>query len=822
MATDPLLRRFQSLLDGRYAIEREIGRGGMATVYLARDLRHDRQVAIKLLQPELTTAVTAERFLREIQITARLQHPNILTLIDSGAADGLAYYVMPHVEGESLRERLIWERQLPIEQAVQIARQVANALQYAHERGVIHRDIKPENILLSAGQAIIADFGIARAVRESHQQSITQVGMPLGTPAYMSPEQVGGQQDEIDARSDLYALGCVLFEMVAGRAPFVAPTLTKVMQMQLSEPPPSVCACRTAAPEQMDAIIVRALAKDKKARFQTAQEFAEALLVVEAVETLERATPTVARRVPTPPAFTAVAPAGATPSGLKRLLVVGGGLGGVVLGLFAAQGLIREQPATPQPGALATAPAPEYLTSVGVKPLDAYGGPEVGMLSAGIGEEISAQLSKIRQLRVLSRTTMEVVKEKKWTTRQVADSLGVRYLLEGSVQQAGRMLAVTLQLIDATSDSHVWSETFQRPARDILMIRQDIAGKVVAALATQAKGLVVMGADSSSRNPEAVEARAHGLELSNTGDEEGLDEAIRSFERALAIDSTYATAAAELSDALRYYVNLGFGAKREPYATLREAIRWGERAVQLDPQLAMAWAARGAARMETWLRIEGGLADMDRAVLLAPSNATVRIYRGIALARSGRLDDALREMETAAALDPLNAATRGGGVALTALAARKYDVVIREARLAAARDPRFPGWPVIEALGHMLGGNPGQCVAMELSQFGGPVTAICLRRAGDSTRADTIVDSIEKAAMDGPVGIFTMGFLGAYYAQAGNAAKAIAWLERAYAVSPAAFDFRLLGSELFDPVRTDPAFQQGIAAIIARIRARFS
>jgi serine/threonine protein kinase len=212
---DPLLQRFQALLEGRYAIERELGRGGMATVYLARDLRHGRTVAIKLLQPEITTSLTAERFLREIQITAKLQHPNILGLFDSGAEDGLCYYVMPHVEGESLRDRLLWEKQLGVETAVDVAIEVCSALAYAHSRGVVHRDIKPENILFSAGHAIVADFGIARAVSEG-QRTITAVGIPLGTPPYMSPEQAQGL-DNIDHRSDLYALGCMLFEMVAGR-----------------------------------------------------------------------------------------------------------------------------------------------------------------------------------------------------------------------------------------------------------------------------------------------------------------------------------------------------------------------------------------------------------------------------------------------------------------------------------------------------------------------------------------------------------------------------------------------------------------------------
>jgi len=381
---------------------------------------------------------------------------------------------------------------------------------------------------------------------------------------------------------------------------------------------------------------------------------------------------------------------------------------------------------------------------------------------------------------------------------------------------------VTLQLIDATSDAHVWSDSYQRPARDLLMVRQDIARKVVEALAGQVRGLVVMGADSSSRNMEAVEARAHGLELANAADEERLDEAIRSFQRALELDPGYASAAAELSDALRYYINFGFGAKREPYAALREAIHWAERAVSLDPNLALGWAARGAARMETWSRPEAALADMDRALALAPASGTIRIYRGIALARLGRLDDAMREMETAAAFDPMNALTRGGGLALTALAAGRYDVVVREAGLAAARDPRFPGWRVIEALGHLLAGNAERCAGMELSEIGGPVTAMCLEATGDTARAAALVKAIEKGALDGPLGIYTMGFLGTYYARHGDAAQAVAWLERAYDRSPTAYDFRFLTSALFDRVRAEPVFQRGMAGIAARIRAKFS
>jgi tetratricopeptide (TPR) repeat protein len=417
---------------------------------------------------------------------------------------------------------------------------------------------------------------------------------------------------------------------------------------------------------------------------------------------------------------------------------------------------------------------------------------------------------------------MEAVKTRAWTTRNIADSLGVRYLLEGSVQQAGKELAVTLQLIDAQGDAHLWSETIRQPLRDILMLRQDIARKAVEALATQVRGLQVMGADQGSRDPAAVEARAHGVELQNSGDEDRLDEAIRSFERALAIDSTYAVAAAELSDALRYYVALGFGNKREPYQTLAQGLQWANRAVQLDPSLALGWASRAAAQIMAGTRPEAALADMDKAVALAPANGEIRVYRGIALALLGRHQEAIADMEAAAALDPYNAVTRGGGLALTALAARRYDLAIREANLAAIRDPRFAGWRVIEGLGHAFAGRPGQCVEMKLEQFGGPVTAICHYLAGDSLLARQAIDSIVAQSMEGPLGIFTMGFVGAYYAVLGDVPRTLEWLGKAYAVSPAAFDFRLIQTPLFDQIRDQPEFQRGLAAINARVRARFA
>ncbi|UCD24738.1 MAG: protein kinase [Gemmatimonadota bacterium] len=269
------LSRLTKALAGRYSVVEEAGRGGMATVYLAEDRKHGRRVAIKVLKPELAAALGPERFLREIEISARLDHPHILPLYDSGEADGFLFYVMPYVEGESLRDRLDREKQLPLEDALQIAREVADALSYAHSHDVIHRDIKPENIMLAGGHARVADFGIALAIRAAGGERLTATGMSIGTPIYMSPEQAAGEMD-IDGRSDLYSLGCVLFEMLAGQTPFTG-SLESVIHQHLTAEPPNITSLRPAVPAEVSAALMRVLAKTPADRFSPAAQFAEAL-----------------------------------------------------------------------------------------------------------------------------------------------------------------------------------------------------------------------------------------------------------------------------------------------------------------------------------------------------------------------------------------------------------------------------------------------------------------------------------------------------------------------------------------------------------------
>jgi serine/threonine-protein kinase len=268
-----IIAQLSAALSDRYRIERALGAGGMATVYLAEDLKHQRKVAVKVLRPELSAAIGHERFLREISTTANLRHPHILPLYDSGEAGGHVFYVMPFVEGESLRDRLDREKQLPLDDALQIAREVADALSYAHSRGVIHRDIKPENILLESGHAVVADFGIARAIDAAGGEQLTETGLAIGTPTYMSPEQAAGDRD-LDGRSDLYALGCVLYEMLAGQPPFTGPTVESVVWQHVMVDAPSVTNLRPAVPPQIAGALQRALAKVPADRFNPVAQFA--------------------------------------------------------------------------------------------------------------------------------------------------------------------------------------------------------------------------------------------------------------------------------------------------------------------------------------------------------------------------------------------------------------------------------------------------------------------------------------------------------------------------------------------------------------------
>ena len=403
------LEHLQAALSDRYAIERELGSGGMAMVYLSRDRKHERQVALKVMRPELSAILGGERFLREIRIAAKLNHPHILALHDSGEADGFLYYVMPYVEGESLRSKIDREKQLSIDEAVTLTRQVASALDYAHQQGVIHRDIKPENILLHRGEAVVADFGIALAITAAGGDRLTETGLSLGTPAYMSPEQATGT-GELDARADVYSLGAVLYEMVTGEPPQTGATVQAVIARLLSERPAKPRVLRDSVPEAMDRAIMKALAKVPADRFPSAAEFATAL-TAEVAETEDE---------------------------VKSIVV-----------------LPFEN--------LSPDPDNEYFVD-------------------GLTEEIITDLSQVSRLHVVSRTSTMMFKGARKSIQAIAQEVGVRYALEGTVRKAGNSLRITAQLIDTSCDAHVWAGKFSGSLDDVFDIQERVSREIVDAL----------------------------------------------------------------------------------------------------------------------------------------------------------------------------------------------------------------------------------------------------------------------------------------------------------------------------------------------------
>lgn len=453
METDNLLDDVREALADRYVIERELGAGGMAIVYLAEDIKHHRKVAVKVLRPELAESVGANRFLREIQVAAGLNHPHILALHDSGEANGLLYYVMPFVDGESLRTRLQRENQLPVEEAVRLALQVADGLSFAHSHDVVHRDIKPENILLANGHASLADFGIAQAMCAGCGEDFTVRGVPIGTPAYMSGEQaIGG---DVDCRTDVYSLGCVLFEMLAGRQPYRGQNVEDLFALHLTDPIPSVLQYRRDVPQALDDVVRKALAKSRKDRFADASEFAKAL-----------------RELNT---GTAAAPARWGRSAYK--------FAGVLAFVFILAGasLLLNQPGGAQPVAIR-----QRIESLAVLPFvnlsgDALEQPFVD----GMTDLLITRLAEVSAFAVSSRRSVMRYRETDKSLPDIAIELNVDAIVEGSVLRVGDRVRIGAQLIHATTDRHLWATDYEWDLQDVLALQSEVARAITEAITAE-------------------------------------------------------------------------------------------------------------------------------------------------------------------------------------------------------------------------------------------------------------------------------------------------------------------------------------------------
>ncbi|MBW8839348.1 MAG: protein kinase [Gemmatimonadetes bacterium] len=483
----------------------------MAVVYLVQDLKHRRRVALKVLRDDLSAVLGAARFHREIEIAAGLQHPHILPLYDSGEAAGTLYYVMPYIEGESLRVKLARDGKLPIDDALRVTLETADALAYAHSCGIIHRDIKPENILLSGGHAVVADFGIARAISNAGMQTLTDVGFILGTPAYMAPEQASGG-DVVDARADIYALGCVLYECLTGKPPFSGGSAQAILARQITESPAEVSATRTGVPELVRGVLRRALMKSPGARFQTSGEFLAAL---------EPATRSGAHRSRPLSAL-----------GARRGWRGIGGIVGVMLAVAGgAFALMRHRDT-------AIAASTDRIRSIAVIPLvNQSSDRENEYFSDGMTEELIAALSNVEGLRVAPRSSSFAFKGKNRSSSDIGRELHVDAVIDGSVQRSGGQLQLRAQLVRVANDSVLWTDGYRRQVADVFTLQDELTSAILARLRPALSGSAPAARSRhATRDPEAYDLYLQGRFYLVRRERDGLLKAADYFQGAVARD----------------------------------------------------------------------------------------------------------------------------------------------------------------------------------------------------------------------------------------------------------------------------------------------
>jgi len=772
-----ILDRLQASLGDRYRIERELGRGGMATVFLAQDLKHDRPVALKVLHPDLAQVLGPERFLREIRLCARLQHPHILVVHDSGNADGLLWFTMPFVQGENLRSRLTRERQLQLESALRIAREVADALHYAHQNGVIHRDIKPENILLSGSHALVADFGIARALSPEGSEQLTESGISLGTPRYMSPEQAVAQRD-IDQRTDIYSLGCVVYEMLTGEPPFTGPTPQAVLAKRLSEPVPHLRTGRDV-PLALERAVTKALARSPADRFPTAAEFAEAL-EMDGVRDREDSAPTMAASRP------------------RRLLArpVAIGLAVLVLALGVLAGLKWVRPSRPAPSA-----STAVLPFVDLSPQK-----DQEYFSDGLTDELITTLSQVPGLRVPARTSSFQFKGQNPDLQEVGRKLHVGSVLEGSVRKSGNRLRVSVQLISIEDGYQLWAESFDRDLSDVFAVQEEVARSIVSALRVR----LSPNKDSALAARPTADLQAYDLYLKgryawNQRTGPSLEEAVRYLTQATARDPSFARAWAALADAELLVVPYsGHGTVAAAWERAKAA---AQRALALDSTSAEAYTALGYGNTIygwNWTAAE----DNFKRALAADSNyANGHHWYGDFLAGRGRLDESLAEMSRAHQLDPLALQNTIEWGWVSYLMHRSDDAESR-IRLALDLNPNYAQAHWRLGLVQIQQRKYPEAIAsiqrsIDLGVFqpyaaGGLMTAYAL--SGDRAAAKKVLDDLERRFPQEyvpPVSI-AIG-----YAALGDTAQGLEWLNRAIDQRDIYIPENFF-EPLLDPLRNNP------------------
>ena len=801
--TSQLHEQLQAALGSAYIIERELGGGGMSRVFVAEEARLRRSVVVKVLSSELAAALSAERFEREILMAAQLAHPNIVPLLTAGDAAGLPYFTMPFVEGQSLRARLARDGALPIPEAVGILRDVARALAFAHERGVVHRDIKPENVLLAADAAVVTDFGIARAITRARTEemdtatglpapsTLTSVGMTLGTPQYMAPEQVIGDPT-VDHRADIYAFGTMAFELLAGQTPFHGRTLHKALAAQISEVPPPIETVREDVPSALASLISRCLEKDPDRRPQTARELLQALEAV--------TTPTAD--------FVARTSSGRRPAMRLVVPVV------AILGAFGTWGVISVVNADRPP---AEAPA-TAIRALAVLPFVNLGGDTADTYFAdGVAEELATALSKIPSLRVVARSSAFRAGGKTVDRREVGRALSVDGVLDGTVRRAGDQMRVTVSLTRVGDESVLWSERYDREVKDVFAVQDEMTRAIVAALephlagAQQIRGAPDITSSLTARGTSDLEAYDLYMRgqyfLRRRGG--GVRLAAVNFEKAIARDSNFARAYAGLSTALELFPYFVGTPAHEVSA---RAIAAARRALALDSTLATAHMALAMAHEHAfdWAPAEEAFRT---ALALDPNDAELRVQYGRFLSYTGRLSAALEQFRQAKVLDPFSAVA-SSWVANVLRLLGSTDSALAESRRALELDSTSANATHAAATARLAAGDytAAQAYARRLppTRQWFASAAYIHAAAGDTATAGALLRQIEA---EQPRIWFTETAIAWLYFALGDTARGLDALERATAARETWPTTWPMNDPLYRSVRSNPRFE----ALVRRI-----
>jgi len=806
----------QSTLGPSFTVERELTGGGMSRVFVAMDSALGRRVVVKVLPPELAATVSVERFKREIMLAATLQHPHIVGVLSAGEIDGMPYFTMPFVEGESLRARIEREGPLPVGRVVSILKDVARALDYAHARSVVHRDIKPDNVLLAGTSATVTDFGIAKAVlgalntgesdttprtggdkkpttTTGSKSALTQLGTTLGTPAYMAPEQAAADP-ATDHRADLYAFGIMAYEMLTGTVPFKSKTPQALLAAQLTATPAPIGTKRTDVPVALARLVMQCLEKEREKRPQSAKEIAELLEHPDMVSgAFASASMGAARR--------------------NRRFWQSFIAGVLVTGAIIAAVLVKNagSGSTAASSAAAAATA-ERAHSIVVMPFVNIGRDSTDdYLADGITNDLVNVLGRVAGLRVTSRSVASSARAKYSTSQELGVALGVGRVLEGTVQREGKRLRVTARVTNAEDGFMVWSDMYERELKDVFAVQDEISAAIADALGTQ----LGAGADSiaarGTKDDVAYDVYLRGMHFFDQRGAVGLRRALDYFAKSAKQDAKFARAQAGIAavySLLPLYTPMSVDSAFGPgYAAATKAI-------ELDSTLAEAYASRGLLLTSQWRWAEGER-DYKRAIALDPRYAAAHQWYGEQLMARGRAGEAVEQLKRAAELEPLSSVVASSYAMALSFAKRDKDAQAQAKRGIELDSSLFVPRLALGVV-HVVAGRQEEAIkelepALALSRespYARALLGYAYAVAGQRQSADAVVRQLA-GKTDGN----SLSALALTQIAMGDTAQALASLEKASRTHAAFFVQFPLSAPLYDPVRSSVRFRGILTAV---------